>query len=95
MGYHRAGFEVVGVDLAPQPRYPFEFHQANALTVLSDRLIDWEAFDAIHASPPCQAYTTLRTLQSNGATGLPLGEEDEREREDGLRLLRKGHGRQL
>lgn len=56
MGYHRAGFDVVGVDLAPQRHYPFEFHQADALTFPLD------GFDAIHASPPCQFYTRLRTL---------------------------------
>jgi DNA (cytosine-5)-methyltransferase 1 len=50
VGLHRAGFEVVGVDLAPQPRYPFRFFQADALAV---------------SSPPCQAYTSSRHIRGN------------------------------
>ena len=51
VGYHRAGFtEIVGVDHRPQPRYPFEFVQADAMTY------PLEGFDAIHASSPCHAY---------------------------------------
>ena len=58
VGYHRAGFDVVGVDLHPQPNYPFEFHQGDSLDFLEYR----RDFDFIHASPPCQAYTALRSM---------------------------------
>lgn len=60
MGYHRAGFEVVGVDINPQPNYPFEFHQANALGISVWNVRTGGHFDAIHASPPCQFATAYR-----------------------------------
>lgn len=56
MGYHRAGFEVVGVDIEEQPSYPFEFVVGDALEFLDGG--GAEGFDAIHASPPCQGYSS-------------------------------------
>jgi len=61
MGYHRAGFEVVGVDVGPQPNYPFEFHQLDAMEVPLTGPID-----AVHASPPCQAFTAYRNVGNVG-----------------------------
>lgn len=57
MGYNMAGFEVTGVDIKKQPRYPFEFIQGDAINYL---LNNYHKYDAVHASPPCQRY-------SNGA----------------------------
>ncbi|HEX6537497.1 MAG TPA: DNA cytosine methyltransferase [Gemmatimonadaceae bacterium] len=54
VGYARAGFEVVGVDCVRQPRYPFAFHQADALEFVAAH---GHEYDAIHASPPCQRYS--------------------------------------
>ncbi|MGW4739007.1 DNA methylase [Nocardia xishanensis] len=59
MGYHRAGFDVVGVDIIHQPRYPFTFHRADAIEFLTAH---GHEFDAIHASPPCQRYSSLHAL---------------------------------
>ena len=59
MGLHRAGFDVTGVDIEPQKHYPFTFVQADALEYLAAH---GQEYDAIHASPPCQRYTTLRKM---------------------------------
>lgn len=53
-GYHLAGFEIVGVDIKPQPHYPFKFYQNDALEFIAAH---GHEFDVIHASPPCQAYS--------------------------------------
>ena len=59
MGYHRAGFtDIVGVDIVPQPRYPFRFILMNALNLHTG---PWDHWDLVHASPPCQRYTCLRS----------------------------------
>lgn len=70
-GYAKAGFEVVGVDIKPQPNYPYEFIQADALEILKDK--DFiSQFAVITASPPCQAHSKARSLaeaRNNGAYG--------------------------
>jgi DNA (cytosine-5)-methyltransferase 1 len=67
VGYHRAGFDVVGVDSKPQPHYPFQFHRDDALRYVDDVVSGRNTFpfQAIHASPPCQAYTQGQRLQGN------------------------------
>lgn len=60
VGYARAGFEVVGVDIEHQPNYPFEFHQMDAIEFLKTQ--DLSEFDVIHASPPCQKYSVIKHL---------------------------------
>lgn len=64
MGLHRAGFEVIGVDIVAKTRYPFHFYKSDALT------FPLGGFDFIWASPPCQGYTALR--HAPGTKGAPL-----------------------
>ncbi len=63
VGYQRAGFTVVGVDLEPQPHYPYEFHQLDVMALDPDDLLD---YDAVHASPPCQASSALTKGTNRG-----------------------------
>ncbi|MFJ9826033.1 DNA methylase [Streptomyces sp. NPDC101160] len=70
MGYHLAGFDVVGVDIAPRPNYPFTFVQADALEYLADLIAtgEIERYAIAHSSPPCQAECAL-TIGTNRSRG--------------------------
>lgn len=70
MGYHRAGYEVVGVDLKPGKRYPFEYLRQDVLTLDVSFL---QQFDLIHASPPCQTFSITKNLRiAQGKTSNKL-----------------------
>src|SRR3990172_8970517 len=70
MGYSLAGFtDIVGVDIVPQLRYPFEFVQADALEYLAEH---GHEFDAIHASPPCTGYSIMNNLPWLRGRDYPL-----------------------
>ncbi|MFC9757383.1 SAM-dependent methyltransferase [Streptomyces sp. NPDC056921] len=61
-GYANAGFDVTGVDLVPQPRYPFTFIQAEAVAFIRAHGAE---FDVIHTSPPCQHDSECQRIQGN------------------------------
>lgn len=61
VGYHRAGFDVLGVDIRPSPRYPFPCVRADALEFL--QTANLAPITMIHASPPCQRYSRAQVLQ--------------------------------
>lgn len=68
-GYAAAGFDVFGIDIDPQPRYPYAFEQWDALAVLDElvqlggELALYGRFDAVHTSPPCQWYSKTQQIQ--------------------------------
>jgi DNA (cytosine-5)-methyltransferase 1 len=87
VGYHRAGFDVVGVDVAWQLNYPFQYQRGHAVEVPDSLLLGYQPFGgrfaAVHASPPCQDYS--RAL-SHMARGYPRLIEPVRKRLKALGL---------
>ncbi len=75
VGYHRAGFDIVGVDCNPQPNYPFRFVKADAIVVLEDFFMHsrpWQGdVAAVHASPPCQFYSQMSQCRPGLADDYP------------------------
>jgi len=80
MGYHRAGFEVVGVDVKYQRHYPFEFVQADAIEYLAEH---GDEYAVIHASPPCQRWSLASGYAKNAKERHPDLIEPLREMLDG------------
>lgn len=72
VGYARAGFEVLGVDIQEQSNYPFEFAQADALEILENE-DSLKGFDVIHASPPCHDHSRSRNSAGLDGSGWMLG----------------------
>lgn len=80
MGLAQAGYDVTGVDIEPQPRYPFHFIQDDAMAWLRGEREALDSFDLVWASPPCQFYSELVPPAHRGTHPDLLGET--------LRLLR-------
>jgi DNA (cytosine-5)-methyltransferase 1 len=59
MGYFMSGFDVTGIDIKEQVRYPFKFIKGDAFD------IDLNQYDVIHASPPCQGYSITKHIRKN------------------------------
>jgi hypothetical protein len=76
-GYHLAGFEVDGCDLADRPHYPFPYHRGDALDHLAHLIATGEIarYALVHASPPCQAGCAL-TVGTNASQGWGGTHED-------------------
>ncbi len=68
MGYYRSGYAVTGVDLHPQPKYPFDFIQDDALNYAADHAHE---YDLIHVSPPCQAFSAITPDRSKHINLIP------------------------
>lgn len=82
VGLARAGFEVVGVDIKPQPRYPFTFYRSNALE------FDLQDYDFVWASPPCQKFCALKTREDlSGYPDLIAPIRNKLERSDALWVI--------
>jgi DNA (cytosine-5)-methyltransferase 1 len=101
MGYSWAGFDVTGVDLNPQPDYPFRFHHADAIEFLIDH---GREYDMVHAGFPCQGYSWATPRRRRGyypinlieqcrevceSYGLPLVMENVREARNKLHLMQQ------
>lgn len=65
-GYHDAGFDVLGIDIEPQPNYPYEFIQADVMPLLADPSF-LARFDAIHVSPICQSHARVTDWRGSRA----------------------------
>lgn len=74
MGYHRAGWDVVGVDCAPQPNYPFRFLRADVMKLGLPELVKFVGAVAAHASFPCQKFTALN--QGNKGRTKQVGKDE-------------------